>query len=201
MAGILIAVGLFVGIVLIGQFDRILGAEPATDRPSYPTYPADQAYRPSNFDEALKLHQAEAAISMERELIARRYSQQHTAILARLWTRLMGFLTGMALAIVGASFVLGRLREPASSVSGKGSGVDISIKSASPGVILAVVGALMMALTITIPINLEESVTPTYFMGDRAAMITALSKPGVAPPASGPVGLDADVASAPPHLK
>jgi hypothetical protein len=47
------------------------------------------------------------AHALERELIARRYDQVNLTVTTRLWTRLMGFITGMILALVGAAFVLG----------------------------------------------------------------------------------------------
>jgi len=47
---------------------------------------------------------------LEQNVIARRYHQANSAMLARIWTRYLGFVTGMILTLVGAIFVLGKLR-------------------------------------------------------------------------------------------
>jgi hypothetical protein len=50
--------------------------------------------------------------------------------------------------LIGASFVLGKLQEPESEISAKGSELAVSLKTASPGLILAVLGAVLMLATI-----------------------------------------------------
>jgi hypothetical protein len=54
----------------------------------------------------------------------------------------------MILALVGAAFILGRLQEPASEVSVASPAGNWGLKSASPGIILAVLGTVLMLTTI-----------------------------------------------------
>jgi hypothetical protein len=102
----------------------------------------------TTFDEKLSAERAETLTEMEAYIIGRRYHHASVELMAGLWIRYLGFITGMILALVGASFVLGKLREPTTELTGKASGVDFSLKSASPGIILAVLGVVLMFTTI-----------------------------------------------------
>jgi hypothetical protein len=88
------------------------------------------------------------AAILEGDLIRRRYEQGTATMLARIWTRAMGFITGMILALVGAAFVLGKLQERPSSVQQEAGPIKVSIASTSPGVILATLGTLLMSITL-----------------------------------------------------
>lgn len=63
---------------------------------------------------------------LEADALHRRYHQANATMLARVWTRQLGFLTGMILALVGAAFVLGRLQETTSTV-----GIETKVAKAS----------------------------------------------------------------------
>ena len=63
------------------------------------------------YDAALRARRARDALALEQELVARRYEQANLMLSTSLWTRLMGFITGMILALVGAAFILGKLQE------------------------------------------------------------------------------------------
>jgi hypothetical protein len=63
--------------------------------------------------------------------------------MSRLWTTYLGFVTGMIFALVGAMFVLGKLESDPSELKTKvGTALDTSFKSASPGLVLAVLGVI-----------------------------------------------------------
>lgn len=100
---------------------------------------------------------------LEADALQRRYHQATTTMLARVWTRQLGFLTGMILALVGAAFVLGRLRDPGSTLSGEASGVKGAIATSSPGLVLAALGAGLMAITLTVPFGVETFDRTVYF--------------------------------------
>jgi hypothetical protein len=123
-----------------------------------------------------------ASVRLEADALQRRYHQATTTMLARVWTRQLGFLTGMILALVGAAFVLGRLREPRTKLSGEGRGAKAAIETTSPGLVLAVLGTLLMAITLVVPFGVE-TFDRTVYIDDR---------PGLPPPA------DPSALSAPP---
>lgn len=93
---------------------------------------------------------------LEWNALERRYHQANVTLMSRIWTRYLGFVTGMVLAIVGATFILGKLRETKSSVDlefkelGK-----FVIASASPGLFLATFGTILMITTILVHNRIE----------------------------------------------
>jgi hypothetical protein len=87
--------------------------------------------------------------TLEAYVVVRRYHQAGVQLSSSLWLRYLGFATGMILALVGASFVLGKLQEPVSEISTQSSAIGVSLKTASPGLVLAVLGVILMFATIT----------------------------------------------------
>jgi hypothetical protein len=111
---------------------------------------------------------------LEADALYRRYHQANATMLARVWTRQLGFLTGMVLALVGAAFVLGRLREDASRIEAELQGAKAVIASSSPGLVLAVLGTVLMGVTLAVPFGVETRDKATY-LGIDAAMPAPLS--------------------------
>ncbi|GGO80013.1 hypothetical protein GCM10011348_15750 [Marinobacterium nitratireducens] len=69
--------------------------------------------------------------------------------MAHLWIRYLGFITGMIMAVLGSVFILGKLRDSeASKLGAETSALKVSLTSASPGALLAVLGSAMMVTTI-----------------------------------------------------
>ena len=99
---------------------------------------------------------------LEVYAIDRRYHQGNVLLMSRVWTRYLGFSTGMILAMVGAVFILGNVREPLTEVDAEQAGVKLSIKSASPGIILALLGVVLMVTTIVTHHEIEIKDTPLY---------------------------------------
>lgn len=100
--------------------------------------------------------------SLEADALERRYHQANATMLARVWTRQLGFVTGMLLALVGAAFILGRLSEPPTRLEAGAEGWKGVLETSSPGLALAVLGSALMALTIWIPFGVETRDVNTY---------------------------------------
>lgn len=100
------------------------------------------------FDERYKARQFEVRSRMEEFIVTQRYHQANVLLMSGLWVRYLGFITGMVLALVGASFVLGKLREPVQKLSGKFSIINVSLSTTSPGIIMVVLGVVLMFATI-----------------------------------------------------
>ncbi|MEE9337752.1 MAG: hypothetical protein V3U87_06705 [Methylococcaceae bacterium] len=83
---------------------------------------------------------------LEGHAVQQRYHQAKIFLMSRIWTRYLGFITGMTLALVGASFILGKLREPESRLGMDQSFFKISIITASPGLILTILGTSLMIM-------------------------------------------------------
>jgi hypothetical protein len=91
---------------------------------------------------------ANANFLLEANLIERRYRAAAAAALSRIYLMFLGFGTGMVMALVGATFILGKISEPETSIDGAGSSFKASLHSGSPGVILAFLGTVLMLCTI-----------------------------------------------------
>ncbi len=129
------------------------------------------------FEDKLAARRIEILAGMESYVVQRRYHQASVALMAGLWIRYLGFITGMILALVGASFVLGKLREPATEITGQATGVDISLKSASPGIILVVLGTVLMFTTIVKQDVYQVQDAPMYIGSQVELQTLDLSTP------------------------
>jgi len=86
---------------------------------------------------------------MEEKSLDRRYSQGGLLLVSRIFTKYLGFFTGMILAIVGAVFIIGKLQESSSDIEGTLSDqMKLKIVSSSPGIIFGVLGTILMLSTI-----------------------------------------------------
>lgn len=115
---------------------------------------------------------------LEADLIERRYRAASVAALSRIYLVFLGFGTGMVMALVGAAFILGKLSEPETSIDGGGSSFKASLRSGSPGVILAFFGTVLMLSTIFSKTDISVSDRAVYVGGGSGAAAT--QEPGVA---------------------
>lgn len=113
------------------------------------------------------------AALLEGDAIARRYHQANSAMLARVWTRYLGFLTGVILALTGAVFILGKLREESSQLGVEGQGYKATLNTSSPGLMLALLGSILIAITLVVPFKIGTRDVPLYLTGgvDRAGTL------------------------------
>jgi hypothetical protein len=101
-----------------------------------------------NSDDQLRTSVFNSLVRLEASLLDRRYHQANVSLMSRLWIRYLGFVTGMILSLVGATFILGKLQWPVSEVGAKVENVKFHLKSASPGLFLAAFGVVLMLITI-----------------------------------------------------
>jgi hypothetical protein len=124
---------------------------------------------------------------LEANAVERRYHQANVLLMSRVWARYLGFVTGMILALVGAAFILGKLREEMTSIGVSRAGTSGTLQSSSPGLVLAVLGVVLMAITIVT--NQEISTTDSSIYMQLAA-----------PQAKAPLGAAGDTTKTPGNL-
>lgn len=117
-----------------------------------------------------------ALVILEGHALGRRYHQANVLLMSRIWKSYLGFVTGMIMAMVGAAFILGKLREPETTLNAEGSAFKFSITSASPGLILATLGTILMLTTIIHHSDIEVKDSALY------TSTWVLQKPDKAPP-------------------
>lgn len=99
---------------------------------------------------------------LEANALQRRYHQAGVLLISRIWTRYLGFVTGTILALVGAAFILGKLRETNSVLGAESALWKVSMTSASPGLILATLGTLLMLATLATNLEMQVNDGPVY---------------------------------------
>ncbi len=98
--------------------------------------------------ERLNAVHLQALIKLESYVLRQRYHHANVLLMSGVWVRYLGFVTGMILALVGATFVMGRLETPPSEVKGSISELQWQLQSSSPGLIMVVLGVLLMLATV-----------------------------------------------------
>jgi hypothetical protein len=134
--------------------------------------------QPDSTDHLIEETKIKSLVMLEGNMADNLYHQAHILLMARIWTSYISFVTGMILALVGATFVLGKLKESQTEVGAKGNLGEISIKSASPGLVLAVLGTALMLATILTRHESQTSHQAIYVHGlsqypwDKSSMIS-----------------------------
>lgn len=99
---------------------------------------------------------------LEQETLSRRYQQAGLLLVSRIFTKYLGFLTGMIMAIAGAWFIIGRIREEQSQVGGVLGNAKLNVRSSSPGILFGVLGTLLMGVNIVQHASVETVDRPLY---------------------------------------
>ena len=128
----------------------------------------------------------------EANALERRYHQAGVLLISRIWTRYLGFVTGTILAMVGAAFILGKLRESSSSLGTESALWKVSITSASPGLILAALGTALMLATLATNLDMQLTDGPVYLPLPYAAQTDA-PPPALAPETTAKPSSDTDI--------
>lgn len=86
-------------------------------------------------------------------------------MISRTWIKYLGFITGVILAVVGAVFILGKLKDeqPSEFDTGKES-FKFSFKSHSPGIIMATFGTVLILSTIFTHQTIEKTDGAVYLL-------------------------------------
>lgn len=176
MIGVIIAVGIFFFVASLYQL-QFLHKE--VRHKTFDLAPLFQEYEQSlaqqNQKPDFNYLEWKVRALLEQNVVERRYHQVNSAMLARVWTRYLGFLTGMILALVGATFILGKLREPLTKIKTEGKGFGATLETTSPGIVLAFLGTLLMAITIIVPFDIETRDKAVYT--PRVSVSSKISKP------------------------
>lgn len=118
-----------------------------------------------------------ALVLMEETTLDHRYAQVNATLMLRAWTRHLGFLTGMILALVGSIFILARLSEAETRLSSAGAGAKLALATSSPGIVLTVLGTILMVVTLTIDFQFTTIDTPVYLRSGSAVAVASLPPP------------------------
>jgi hypothetical protein len=119
---------------------------------------------------------------LEADALDRRYHQASALLMSRIWAKHLAFMVGMILAFIGAIFILGKLSEAPTAVSGEGAQWKMAITSSSPGILLAFFGATLIATSIVIHESIDVHDGPAYLQSvilQSDGGTASVPKPGI----------------------
>lgn len=125
-----------------------------------------------------------ARITLEDRVLRHRYRMNTAAIESRAWTRLMGFVTGMVMVLTGCLFIVARL-EDAFEASGKSVSAEGALKTNSPGLVLSVAGAALIATSLVVKTEVQDTDAAVYLPRLVEYSAPAATAPQAASSASG----------------
>jgi hypothetical protein len=162
MALSIVAMGCFFFVASMYQLyylhDRLQHA-PADVRPVFAEF---EKSAPEVTGRNLEYLRWKTLVLLEQDVINKRYTQTNSVMIVRMWTRYLGFVTGMILALSGAVFVLGKLREDTTRVEARMEAVSGSLATSSPGLVLVTFGTLLMIVSVWIKSDIETIDSPVY---------------------------------------
>jgi hypothetical protein len=114
---------------------------------------------------------------LEANALQHRYHHAGVLLISRIWTRYLGFVTGTILAMVGAAFILGKLQEASSNLGAEGGLWKVSLTTASPGLVLATLGTVLMLATLATSMDLQVNDGPVYLRDQPGTAASAPPPP------------------------
>jgi len=175
----LLQVGSYIEIEHGTEIRTLIQQQIEKESEEIPLLTPDQAYRHS-------------LLLLEADVLDRRYHQASALLMSRIWTKQLAFMTGMIMAFLGAIFILGKLSEGRSTISGGASDWQTSISSSSPGIILTFFGTVLLVVALLVQTTISVQDGPVYAYGTAP-------KPAGAGPVS-PSGSGEKKADKPPEL-
>ncbi|WP_020607629.1 hypothetical protein [Spirosoma spitsbergense] len=161
MSRMLLGLALFFFVASLLQLTFLQG-QMAELSPIDPTQSIDLIPTRGSHAEQIESARLKAAILLQTNSQRQLYHQATIGLMVRTWLRYLGFVTGMILAIVGATFILGKLDTDTSELNVKSASVEGSIKSSSPGLILVLLGTLLMMAAILVNHQIGANEAPIY---------------------------------------
>jgi hypothetical protein len=106
-----------------------------------------------------------ARTALEHDTLMLRHERASASLAMRTWLRFMSLIFGAILVLIGSAFVMGRISDPKaeSSLSGEGPGLKLAVKSTYPGLVLASLGALLIAVPNLAQQSIEVNDTSSFF--------------------------------------
>lgn len=101
---------------------------------------------------------ADDFIDAQVYLVNLRYRQAAFALYSKTVRRNAAFLVGTLLALVGALMIVRRIEGTATTITGEGGGVKANLAARSPGIVLAVLGTIIVVVTVATkePVEVED---------------------------------------------
>lgn len=151
-----------VSLIQINNLNNLINQSHEIDLTSAMILLEENEKSPLTNDTKLEYARWKTLSTLEANALQLRHRQANALLMFSIWTRYLGFITGMILALVGSSFILGKLQEDESRLDADSKLWKLSITTASPGLILTLLGTILMLTTIVKNFVIEVEDNPTY---------------------------------------
>lgn len=94
------------------------------------------------------LPQWAAEVQIENGLINKRYHQANAILATRIWSKYISTICGLIMICIGSIFIVAKLNEEVSGISGEAQSIRLSLKTSSPGVILCLLGTILIVVSL-----------------------------------------------------
>ncbi|MEO5570477.1 MAG: hypothetical protein ABIT08_08920 [Bacteroidia bacterium] len=149
MPTILIGIFIYMASKQITSFNQAVSIKADTTLLSKILPEMDKNQKGSDLKNDSKYLQLVMLAHLEEESIYRRYNQGGLLLMSRIFVKYFGFLTGMIITVIGSVFIIGKLSENYSQMTGTiNEKTKFSLVSSSPGIIFGVLGTILMLSTI-----------------------------------------------------
>jgi hypothetical protein len=128
-------------------------------------------------EDRLAYAQWETVMQLESLALQSRYHQASIATMSRVYIIFLGFTIGMVLALVGATFILAKLREAATRIEGGSSNWRVSVLTSSPGLVFVFLGTVLMIATIWARADIDVKDQSIYLGIGIAEPVPSPAKP------------------------
>lgn len=147
--------------IQLGRFNELTRFKPSPAVETALVHIDEQAAQlPS--PERVELLRWKTSVILEVDVVRHRYQQVNATMQLRAWTRHMGFITGMMMTFLGAIFIMSKLSEQETRMDTEASGVKASLATSSPGIVLAVLGTVLMIVTLSANYSFTTTDVPVY---------------------------------------
>jgi hypothetical protein len=149
MASMLTLLAIFAVVSNIYQTNemrRYIESFPEVDlNPSWEALKVDNT---ATIADRFAIAQWKALALLESQAIRSRYHYSGIIMMGRIYIIHLGFATGVVMALVGAVFILGKISESSSSLKADTGSLRLAFQSSSPGLSLALLGTILILVTI-----------------------------------------------------
>ncbi|HVW61449.1 MAG TPA: hypothetical protein VHC48_15465 [Puia sp.] len=185
MPSLLILVFIYISTRQLDDFKTSINGYRASFAEQNLVSPSDTTARSAGIRNNLDYIKWYSKVKMEEKALDHRYAQSGFLLVARTYTKYLGFFTGMILAIVAAVFIISKLREGETTFSGTaGEKMQFNLVSTSPGIIFGILGTTLMMATILYNPSIDQTDSPLYLTPEMVSLPTnpANPAPAVNPP-------------------
>jgi hypothetical protein len=128
-----------------------------------------------SFETGAYIPQWAGLFMLESVALEKRHHQANALLASRLWIRYLSVVSGMILVTVGSIFILAKLQDSSTEIQGETESIKLKVASASPGLILAMLGtALILTALLNNPtIELKDG---KVYMGNESEALPRVAQ-------------------------